>query len=100
MFINDEKARPVSEHPTTVGVYLKTRTRLYTYQCNRPVQVGDWVNVKLPSGVIMTVMVEEVHESPQLSDKWETKWCVVVQTKEQYEAQQQQPSDLAAHLGL
>ena len=86
--------------PTTVGVYLKTRTHLYTYQCNRPVEVGDWVNVKLPSGVIMTVMVEEVHPEPQLSDKWETKWCVVVQTKAEHEAAQNQSSELGSLLGL
>lgn len=90
----------VPDNATTVGVYLKTTKRLYTYLCARPVKIGDWVNVKLPAGAILTVMVQEVHETPQLSDKWEIKWCVLIQTKEEYEAANEQASELGALLDL
>ena len=79
---------------------LKGGGRLYTYQCQYPVKSGDKVNVKLPSGHITTVNVEEVHPTPQLSDKWETKWAVVVQTKEEAEAAAKEGSDLGKELGL
>jgi len=85
---------------TTIGAYLNGAKRLYTYQCQRPVEVGDRVNVKLPHGGIITIKVEEVHPTPQLSDKWETKWAVVVQTKADWEASQNLGSDLGRELGL
>ncbi len=91
---------PADQRPTTIGVFLKDSKRKYTYQCNRPVQSGDWVNVKLPHGAILTVEVVDVHPEPQLSDKWETKWAVVVQTKEEHEAASNVASELGAHLGL
>ena len=99
--VRAEEAAEAANTPTTIGIHLKGNTaRLYTYQCNRPVKVGDWVNVKLPSNLIVTNQVREVHDTPQLSDKWETKWAVVVQTKEEYEAAQQEGSDLGKELGL
>lgn len=85
---------------TTIGCYLNGSKRMYTYQCARPVNPGDKVNVKLPHGGIITVNVEVVHDEPQLSDKWETKWCVVVQTAAEYAASLQQSSDLGKELGL
>lgn len=85
---------------TTIGCFLNGAKRLYTYQCQRPVEVGDRVNVKLPHGGIVTITVQEVHPTPQLSDKWETKWAVVVQTKAQWEVEQNQGSDLGRELGL
>lgn len=85
----------------TVGVQLNSDSpKLYTYKCNLPVGVGDQVNVKLPRGAIRTVPVREVHATPQLSDKWETKWCVVIQTAEEFAASQEQSSDLGKELGL
>lgn len=96
-FVDKETTLP----PTTIGVFLKgNASRKYTYQCARPVAVGDRVNVKLPSGLIITVAVEDVHDTPQLSDKWETKWAVVVQTKAEYDALQGQGSELGKELGL
>lgn len=85
---------------TTIGLFLSGAKRLYTYQCQRPVEVGDRVNVKLPNGTICTQKVEEVHPKPQLSDKWETKWAVVVQTKAEYEAANKESSELGKGLGL
>lgn len=85
---------------TTIGCFLNGAKRLYTYQCQRPVEVGDRVNVKLPHGGIVTIKVQEVHPAPQLSEKFETKWAVVVQTKADWEAEQQQGSDLGKELGL
>lgn len=86
---------------TTIGIFLKSNTkRLYTYQCARPVEVGDQVNVKLPSGTIVTCNVEEVHAEPQLNPAWETKWAVVVQTKAEHEARLNQSSELGKLLGL
>lgn len=86
--------------PTTIGVYLKDSKRKYTYQCSHPVAPGDMVNVKLPHGSIITIEVIDVHPSPQLSDKWETKWAVVVQTKAERAAMEQESSDLGKELGL
>ena len=89
------------ERPTTIGVYLSSdRKRLYTYQCQRPIAIGDRVNVKLPAGKIFTCEVMEVRPTPQLSDKWETKWAVLVQTKAEYDALNQEGSDLGRELGL
>lgn len=96
--LDGQSAAPSS---TTIGVFLKgNATRKYIYQCQLPVEPGDKVNVKLPSGVIITCNVEEVHPSPQLSDKWETKWAVVIQTKAEAEAAAQEGSDLGRELGL
>lgn len=95
---------PKPSASTTIGVFLKGGARLYTYQCERPVEPGDLVNVKLPSNQIVTTKVEEVHERPQLSIKWETKWAVVVKTKAQAEADSagvaEEVSDLSKSLGL
>lgn len=85
---------------TTIECVLLGAKRAYTYQCQRPVEVGDWVNVKLPHGGIITIKVEKVHPSPQLSEKWETKWAVVVQTKADWESEQEQGSELGRELGL
>lgn len=84
---------------TTIGIYLHNSKRKYTYQCNRPVYPGDRVNVKLPGGAIVTEEVIDVHETPQLSDKWETKWAVVVQSKAEYEAAKQTERNIASDLG-
>lgn len=95
---------PKPSASTTIGVFLKGGARLYTYQCERPVEPGDLVNVKLPSSQIVTTKVEEVHERPQLSTKWETKWAVVVKTKAQAEADSvgvaEEVSELSKSLGL
>lgn len=100
----EEGALQTDTTATTIGIYLHGSKRKYTYQCNRPVYPGDRVNVKLPGGAIVTEEVIDVHDTPQLSDKWETKWAVVVQTKAQYEeerfARKQEASDLGAELGL
>ncbi len=95
---NTEEA--AAKPPTTIGAYLNGSKRMYTYQCARPVNPGDKVNVKLPHGGIITVNVEVVHDTPQLSDKWEMKWAVVVQTKAEYEASLRQGSELGKELGL
>lgn len=95
---------PAIQPPTTIGIYLHGSKRKYTYQCARPVYPGDRVNVKLPGGAIVTEEVIDVHDTPQLSDKWETKWAVVVQSKAEYEAekatQRNVASDLGQELGL
>ena len=85
----------------TIGVILNPEKPVqYTYKCDPAVQVGDFVNVKLPRGVIMKVAVITLHETPQLSDKWETKWAVIVQTREEAAAETPTSSDLAKELGL
>lgn len=91
---------PAPAAATTIGCYLNGSKRMYTYQCQRPVNPGDKVNVKLPHGGIITVNVEVVHDTPQLSDKWETKWAVVVMTAADYAAEQRQGSELGKELGL
>jgi len=86
---------------TTIAVQLSSsNARRYTYKCTLPVEVGDIVSVKLPSGQAFQTKVLEVHPEPQLSDKWETKWSVVVKTVAQQQAEANQPSELGAALGL
>jgi len=89
---------------TTIGVKLQNGDRLYTYKCALPVAVGDRVNVKLPAGLVVTTTVQTVHEAPILSDKWQTKWSVVVQTAAEAmaeaEAARNAQSDLGRSLGL
>jgi len=98
--MNSSEQFPSDEAPwTTVSVTLGSQRR-YTYKCELPVEVGDVVSVKLSSGQVFQTPVLEVHTTPQLSDKWETKWSVVVKTKAQLEAERNQPSELGAALGL
>jgi hypothetical protein len=87
---------------TTISVKLShaENARLYTYQCNYPVAIGDLVNVKLPSSQIFTTAVLAVHPTPQLSDKWETKWAVVVKTVAEVAAERDTSSDLGKALGF
>ncbi len=89
---------------TTIGIRLNGGDKLYTYKCYLPVEVGAKVNIKLPSNLIHTATVQTVHDMPQLSEKWETKWAVVVQTAgeafAEAEALRNSPSALGASLGL
>jgi len=85
---------------TTIAISINNSGRKYTYQCALPVTIGDDVNVKLPSGHIVSVEVLEVHDTPQLSDKWETKWAVVTKTKAEKDAEKLAPSSLGESLGL
>lgn len=89
---------------TTIGVKLTNADKLYTYKCALPVAVGDRVNIKLPAGLVVTTTVQTVHDEPILSDKWQTKWSVVVQTAAEAmaeaEAARNEQSDLGKSLGL